>query len=188
MSYVRNIIDWVAHTSPPRPGHQGVAIGRASDHPLLPIDVRTAAANDDDASPNPTVGARVLPWRADAGRVGQVLTLLNQVVGATIRDRDGRAAGEITDLSLDKNTGRVSYAIASFGRFLGLRSRFHPIPWKLLRYDTKGGGYTIPLTMSEMNEAPSLTLAELDELIAGDKIWRDRLASYYNTLSAMRAF
>jgi sporulation protein YlmC with PRC-barrel domain len=110
------------------------------------------------------------------------------MVGASVRDRDGRTGGEITDLSLDKNTGRVNYAIVSFGRFLGLRSRFHPIPLRLLRYDAASEEYTISLTMSEVDKAPSLTLAELEELIVGEKAWRDRLASYYNHLPTMTSF
>lgn len=188
MNNLMDIIGWISHTSFPSHPCNGMRFQELNDHPKLYLDMEYLAANDAEPSSIKAGRGRVLPWRPVPGRFGEALILLSRVVRATVVDREGRAAGEITDLSLDKSTGRVNYAIVSFGRFLGLRSRLHPVPWTLLRYDARNEGYTIPLTMLELDEAPSLTPAELERLSAGDRLWRDRLASYYNPLSNMGTF
>jgi PRC-barrel domain len=40
---------------------------------------------------------------------------------------------------IDKVSGKVAYAIMSFGGFLGVGERYHPLPWNNLKYDTRQG-------------------------------------------------
>ncbi len=46
---------------------------------------------------------------------------------------------------LDKVSGQAAYAVMSFGGFLGVGERYHPLPWKRLRYDVTLGGYVVDL-------------------------------------------
>ena len=43
---------------------------------------------------------------------------------------------EIDHLLIEKVSGRVAYAVMSFGGFLGLAHSHYPIPWSALKYDT----------------------------------------------------
>jgi hypothetical protein len=45
--------------------------------------------------------------------------------------------GEIDHLLIDKVSGRVVYAVMSFGGFLNLGHSHYPIPWAALKYDTR---------------------------------------------------
>ena len=36
---------------------------------------------------------------------------------------------------VDKYSGQVAYAVASFGGFLGIGENFFPLPWKMLNYE-----------------------------------------------------
>ncbi|GGC76043.1 PRC-barrel domain-containing protein [Chelatococcus reniformis] len=47
------------------------------------------------------------------------------------------------DVILDKVSGDVAYAVLSVGGFLGMGADYHPLPWKLLSYDTTLGGYRV---------------------------------------------
>ena len=38
---------------------------------------------------------------------------------------------------IEKVSGRVAYAVMSFGGFLGLGAEEHAVPWKKLTYDTR---------------------------------------------------
>ena len=42
---------------------------------------------------------------------------------------------------IDKISGKVSYAVLSFGGFLGIGDDHYPLPWQSLKYDTSLGGY-----------------------------------------------
>lgn len=84
----------------------------------------------------------------------------NKVEGTTIYDGDGNRLGEVHNLMIDKYTGQVLYAVMSFGGFLGLGERYHPLPWKALRYDEKLGGYVVGLNRGILDDAPSYSKGE----------------------------
>jgi hypothetical protein len=42
---------------------------------------------------------------------------------------------------IEKISGRVAYAVMSFGGFLGMGTEEHAVPWNKLTYDTSLGGY-----------------------------------------------
>jgi hypothetical protein len=44
---------------------------------------------------------------------------------------------------IDKLSGKVCYAIMSFGGFLGIRESDHPLPWQKLDYDKSKGGFVV---------------------------------------------
>ena len=56
---------------------------------------------------------------------------------------------------LDKSSGAAQYAIMSFGGFLGMGSKYHPLPWSLLKYDTEKGGYVVNLDKRQLEGAPA---------------------------------
>jgi hypothetical protein len=49
---------------------------------------------------------------------------------------------------------RVSYAVLSFGGFLGIGDDHYPIPWESLKYDTNLGGYRTGITEQQLQGAP----------------------------------
>jgi len=63
----------------------------------------------------------------------------SKVTGTNVYNTDGVLLGEIHDVMLDKRTGKIAYAIMSFGGFLGIGEQYHPLPWATLKYDTRQG-------------------------------------------------
>lgn len=112
------------------------------------------------------------------------LITATRVNGASVFNPAGERIGHVEDLSIHKVTGQVIYALMSFGGFLGIGERFHPLPWSMLDYDTDKDGYVVPLDKSQIEAAPSLDRAELEELGAGDS-WRTRLFDYYGPYGAV---
>ncbi|WP_461335735.1 PRC-barrel domain-containing protein [Bradyrhizobium elkanii] len=53
-----------------------------------------------------------------------------------------------------KTSGKVSYAVLSFGGFLGIGDDHYPLPWQSLKYDTNLGGYVTGITESRLQGAP----------------------------------
>jgi hypothetical protein len=77
---------------------------------------------------------------------GKPLIESDRVEGTTVYDPQGNDIGSIKRLMIEKLSGRVAYAVMSFGGFLGMGSEEHTIPWSKLTYDTNLGGYRTDIT------------------------------------------
>lgn len=84
-----------------------------------------------------------------------------RVSGTAVYNTEGDKLGVVDDVAIDKLSGRVAYAILSFGGFLGMGERRHPAPWDLLTYDVAKHGYVIPLSKVDLENAPSFEPHEL---------------------------
>ncbi len=97
----------------------------------------------------------------------QRLISSEKVASTSVYDRRGETLGSVHHLMIDKYTGQVSYAVMSFGGFLGIGESYHPLPWKMLKYDTRLGGYVVDLDRRRLEGAPSYTSRDMPN-------WDDR--------------
>ncbi|TNC48763.1 PRC-barrel domain containing protein [Rubellimicrobium rubrum] len=88
----------------------------------------------------------------------------DRVNGTAVYGADGQHIGMIDHLVIDKVSGKIVYAVMSFGGFLGIGQDHHPIPWTALRYDTSLAGYVTTITEDQLRQAP----------VRGDDWYRDR--------------
>src|SRR3546814_9785495 len=79
----------------------------------------------------------------------------NKVEGAAVYNRQGERLGSVYNFMVNKREGTVEYAVMSFGGFLGIGESYHPLPWKVLTYDTDQGGYVVDLDKAMLEKAPS---------------------------------
>jgi len=95
------------------------------------------------------------------------LIAASKVEGTRVYNRRGENLGSIYDVMIDKVSGQVAYAVMSFGGFLGMGESYHPLPWKVLTYDTAQGGYVVDLDKERLQGAPRYTNDQLPN-------WSDR--------------
>lgn len=101
----------------------------------------------------------------------------DNVSGTSVYDMAGEKLGSVEDVMIDKRSGQIAYAVMSFGGFLGIGDRYHPLPWKKLTYDTGLGGYRVDLDRRMLEGAPSYGA---DETVAwDDRDWGRRVHDYY---------
>lgn len=79
------------------------------------------------------------------------------VEGTTVYDRSGNKIGEVDHLMIDKITGRVLYAVVSFGGFLSLGHSHYPLPWEALRYDKQLDGFRTTVSEQQVRDAPEFS-------------------------------
>lgn len=91
----------------------------------------------------------------DFGQTTQDHIRATTVKGTDVYNHDGEHLGHIDDVVLSKGEGRAVYAIMSFGGFLGIGERYHPLPWDSLTYDTGRGGYVVTVSREQLEGAPS---------------------------------
>jgi sporulation protein YlmC with PRC-barrel domain len=97
------------------------------------------------------------------------------VEGTNVYGVDGKKIGEIDHLMIDKISGRVTYAVISFGGFLGLGHSHYPVPWAALKYDPNLGGYITGITEEKLKDAPAFS----DDAWS-DRSWEAQVHKHYN--------
>jgi len=78
----------------------------------------------------------------------------DKVEGTSVYDANDTKIGSIERVMIDKMSGKVSYAVLSFGGFLGVGDDHYPLPWQSLKYDTNLGGYRTGITETQLKGAP----------------------------------
>jgi hypothetical protein len=101
----------------------------------------------------------------------------DKVEGTEVYNRAGDNLGSIYRLMIDKLSGRVVYAVMSFGGFLGIGERYHPLPWSMLTYDPAQGGYVVDIDRDLLEGAPTYAADETPEW--ADPTWGRSVHDYY---------
>jgi sporulation protein YlmC with PRC-barrel domain len=105
------------------------------------------------------------------------LIAANKVQGTTVYNTAMEKLGHVEDVMIDKASGRIAYAVLSFGGFLGIGDHYYPLPWEKLTYNTEVGGYIVDVDRDTLEGAPSFT----DEATASwnDEAWGRGVYSHY---------
>jgi sporulation protein YlmC with PRC-barrel domain len=109
--------------------------------------------------------------------ISRQLISADRVQGTPVYNEAGDKLGHIEDVMLHKQSGRVAYAIMSYGGFLGAGERYHPLPWSMLAYDTDKNGYVVALTKDQLSDAPTLGREQFNA--DDDSEWGEAVHSHY---------
>ena len=117
---------------------------------------------------------------ATDGSVRETARLISseKVEGTAVRRSDGDKVGTIEHVMLDKHTGRIAYAVMSFGGFLGMGEEYYALPWTALRYNERLDAYELNVTDDQLRNAP---LANTGFFTTGviDRQWEDDIHRHY---------
>lgn len=98
----------------------------------------------------------------------------SDVTGTEVYGRDGSNVGSIDHLMIDKQSGKVAYAVMGFGGFLGMGEDYQPVPWSKLQYDTSKNGFVTDITEQDVKGAP-----ERNDNWYTDRDWEQRTHDHY---------
>jgi len=85
------------------------------------------------------------------------------------------ALGTIKRLMIDKRSGRVGYAVMSFGGFLGLGEEYRAVPWNALHYNEALEAYELNATEDQLKSSPVVS----DDLNWSDPSWNRHVYGLY---------
>jgi hypothetical protein len=120
-----------------------------AEHPCA-ASVETQGSNSQEKTEKPSMATQTLERRETATMIGS-----DKVEGTNVYRSSGDKIGSIERIMLDKQSGKVAYAVMSFGGFLGIGHDHYPVPWSLLNYNTSLGGYEVNISDSQLKGAPS---------------------------------
>ena len=103
----------------------------------------------------------------------------DKVEGTAVYGANDEHIGSVQRIMIDKISGKVAYAVVSFGGFLGIGEDYHPLPWAQLKYDTRLGGYRVGVTVDQLKGAPRY--GKYENWDWSDRGNDERVYGYYNT-------
>jgi PRC-barrel domain len=84
----------------------------------------------------------------------------DKVDGTAVYRSNGDKVGKILRVMIGKQSGKVGYAVMSFGGFMGIGEEFYPLPWSLLTYNPRLEGYEVNISEAQLKGAPKYNTHE----------------------------
>jgi sporulation protein YlmC with PRC-barrel domain len=76
------------------------------------------------------------------------------VIGNKVLNRAGEQLGNLKELVIDVEDGRIAYAVLAFGGLLGLGDKLFAIPWEALMLNAKDHTFILDVDKEVLKEAP----------------------------------
>ena len=112
-----------------------------------------------------------------SSRETERLIASDKVESTPVRRPNGDKIGTIQRVMIDKRTGRVGYAVMTFGGFLGIGSDYYALPWSMLTYNEGLDAYELDISEDQLRGAPAH--AARDRFDWDDRQWAQQVHDYY---------
>lgn len=109
----------------------------------------------------------------------QTVLSTSSLSGDSVVNRPGEDLGKIEDIMLDTGSGRVAYAVLSFGGFLGMGDKLFAIPWEALELDTVNKRFILDTSKDRLENAPGFDKDNWPNM--ADRTWGDKIHKHYAT-------
>ena len=76
------------------------------------------------------------------------------LTGNKVVNGRGENLGDIKDLMVDTSTGKVEYAVLSFGGFLGMGDKLFAVPMTAMRLDKADKTFVLDVSKKHLEKAP----------------------------------
>lgn len=97
--------------------------------------------------------------------------------GEEVVNREGENLGDIKDLMIDVNSGRVTYAVLEFGGFIGMGSKLFAVPLSAMELDTENKCFILDQSKEKLENAPGFDKDNWPDF--ADEKWNESIHSYY---------
>lgn len=94
-----------------------------------------------------------------------------------VQNLKGENLGDIEDLMIDLDTGRITYAVLSFGGVLGMGSKLFAIPWQAMTLDTENKVFLLDVNKETLQQAPGFDKDNWPDM--SDPRWSSGIHSHY---------
>lgn len=123
-------------------------------------------------------GAKIVGGHRGDGPGPQVMAA-DTLQGDSVVNRQGEMLGEIQDIMIDVPSGRVAYAVLSFGGFLGMGDKLFAIPWKALTLDAENEQFILDAPKERLESAPGFDKDHWPSM--ADQRWGTEIHAFYGT-------
>lgn len=116
----------------------------------------------------------------DAGKgPGPALMGAETLIGNDVYSRKAEMLGEVKEIMLDMRTGRIAYAVLSFGGFIGIGDKLFAIPWEALTLDTMNKRFVLDVEKERLERAPGFDKDKWPDM--ANPAWAEDIHAYYGS-------
>jgi hypothetical protein len=101
------------------------------------------------------------------------------LAGDRVRNSAGEDLGKIEEIMIDVPTGRVAYAVLSFGGFLGMGNKLFALPWDALRLNEDEHEFILNVDKATLESAPGFDQDNWPDM--ADENWASQIYGHYGT-------
>ncbi|WP_283180768.1 PRC-barrel domain-containing protein [Pseudomonas svalbardensis] len=101
------------------------------------------------------------------------------LIGNDVYNHNEEDLGDIKEIMLDVRSGRVSYAVLSFGGFLSMGEKLLAVPWNALTLDTVNKRFVLNVEKERLENAPGFDKDNWPNM--ADESWVTEIHSFYGT-------
>lgn len=101
------------------------------------------------------------------------------LIGDSVMNSAGEELGSIKDIMLDLDSGRIAYAVLSFGGFLGLGDKLFAVPWNALQLDAPNHSFILNVDKQTLQNANGFDEGDWPDM--ADRTWGARVHEHYGT-------
>jgi sporulation protein YlmC with PRC-barrel domain len=123
------------------------------------------------------VGGTQSYWDNDGP--GPRIMAADTLEGDNVVNAQGEDLGEIKDIMIDVPSGRVAYAVLSFGGILGMGDKLFAIPWQALQLDPENHRFILNADKERLKNAPGFDKDHWPSM--ADHTWATDIHSYYGS-------
>ena len=105
------------------------------------------------------------------------------LTGDSVVNHRAEALGDIKEIMLDMRSGRVAYAVLSFGGFLSMGQKLFAVPWNALKLDTTNKCFVLNVEKERLSTAPGFDKDLWPNM--ADPAWQRDIHAYYGTQPLM---
>lgn len=110
---------------------------------------------------------------------GPTLMGADTLMGNDVYNKDDEDLGDIKEFMIDMASGRIAYAVLSFGGVLGMGDKLFAVPWGALALDTTNKRFTLNVPKDSLKEAPGFDKNNWPSM--ADKAWAAGVHRFYGT-------
>ena len=110
---------------------------------------------------------------------GPQLMGADTLMGNDVYNGDDEDLGDIKEFMIDMASGRIAYAVLSFGGLLGMGDKLFAVPWRALTLDTENKRFTLNVPKDRLKVAPGFDQNNWPSM--ADKAWASGVHRFYGT-------
>jgi sporulation protein YlmC with PRC-barrel domain len=109
----------------------------------------------------------------------RVLTA-STLTGDPVQNAIGDDLGKIVEIMIDIPSGKIAYAVLSFGGFLGMGNKLFAIPWSSLTVNEDKKCFVLNVDKMKLESAPGFDQDNWPDM--ADMTWGAQIFSYYGVV------